>query len=175
MKNQGFTLIELLVVVLIIGILAAVALPKYQKSVLSSKLTQYLVYVDALRKGANLYYLANGQTPYDIRDIDLDLSSFAVELGPSRKITNESRAVAAFFEGDFECAFSRDALACIGPDFYLLSVHSWSDTQYQQLSGIVCFGNDNKYAEEICKSKSDGVSVMYNNNLKSNGYRIKID
>lgn len=58
--HKGFTLIELLVVVLIIGILASVALPQYQKAVQKSRLAQLDTMIDAARKNVELYLLANG-------------------------------------------------------------------------------------------------------------------
>ncbi len=73
MKNtQAFTLIELLVVVLIIGILAAVALPQYQKSVWKSRTTQLYTAVKALATAQEAYFMANGN--YATRFDELDLA-----------------------------------------------------------------------------------------------------
>ena len=58
--RRGFTLIELLVVVLIIGILAAIALPQYQKAVMKARMTQAISFNNAIEKAMQLYVLEHG-------------------------------------------------------------------------------------------------------------------
>ena len=76
MKNsRAFTLIELLVVVLIIGILAAVAVPQYQKAVEKSRSAEAIIFVKNLSDAEKIFYLANGQYTNDFSQLDVGVES----------------------------------------------------------------------------------------------------
>ena len=73
MNKKAFTLIELLVVVLIIGILAAVAVPQYQKAVIKSRYTLLKTTTQTIVNAQERYYLANNTYTDNRSFLDIDI------------------------------------------------------------------------------------------------------
>ncbi|MDR0734675.1 MAG: prepilin-type N-terminal cleavage/methylation domain-containing protein, partial [Elusimicrobiota bacterium] len=70
-NKRAFTLIELLVVVLIIGILAAIALPQYNKAVERARISEAVTNLKAIAEANRLHFLVTGSYAQNISDLDI--------------------------------------------------------------------------------------------------------
>ena len=104
-SGKGFTLIELLVVVLIIGILAAIALPQYQLAVDKAEFTKYQAMVSSLRDAYDEYVLLHGVGTKNFNDLSFTMPDDFVSS----------------YTGDFNCISNSKMFCCMSPSG---SVHS---------------------------------------------------
>ena len=68
-NKQAFTLMELLVVVLIVGILAAMALPLYNRAVMKSRFATLLPITKAVSEANEAYYMEHAEYAEEISDL----------------------------------------------------------------------------------------------------------
>ena len=113
-NKQAFTLIELLVVVLIIGILAAVALPQYQKAVEKSRYAMLKNLTQSMAMAQEIYYLTNGKYATKFAELDIDASGTPEDENDSKRIFDWGYCVM-----DVAPFFVSCAIANMGYSFYL--------------------------------------------------------
>lgn len=72
LNKKGFTLIELMITIAIIGILYAVALPAYDRYVVTAKIGDAMVFAESYKLNITEYYDTNGRLPSGNAEASID-------------------------------------------------------------------------------------------------------
>lgn len=75
-KDEGFTLVELMIVVLILGALAAIAIPRIMGGAATAKANGCKTNIDLINSQIEMYYNNNDSYPNNLRTVTQDTAYF---------------------------------------------------------------------------------------------------
>ncbi len=75
LKNAGFSLVELTIVVVILGVLAMLAVPRYQTAVERSKASEAFSYCAQVQGAQERYAARKGEYSHSMRNLDIKIDS----------------------------------------------------------------------------------------------------
>lgn len=148
MKN-AFTLIELLVVVLIVGILAAIALPQYQKAVDKARLAEGLIMAKAIKEAQQRHHLANGVYTQDFSALDIEIPGNCVPV--------------AELPGEVLCGPGKAITLTVVPSVYVHIAAGAGIEYYYNSDTRLCFGGIKRWYD-VCQSM--GGVVFYDDTIR---------
>ena len=152
--RRGFTLIELLVVVLIIAILAAVALPQYNKAVEKARMVEAVANVRAIANAHQRYYLEHDEYlgAGDMDKLDIEIPGTISTSWGNNRIQTTDFVYSPHTSSSSSCLALAQRVARAGEDRQVYYIYITQDDPKKIRCNFYTGGSGTSVQKELCQT-----------------------